>query len=491
MRYIQRIVWMCMILTVMTSCENLLDDQPQSEINSENFYQTEEDALAAVFACYEYLGGGAFNDNFGGLYYNFYWVIQALASDEGQNNDAVVDKQRLSTFTYDPSNAPLFQVWRDAYRVIAATNIAIENIPEINMDETKRNALEGEARFIRGLVYFELVRMFGDLPLVLKTVTSVEEANKVERTPEADVYQQIITDLQFATEHVVASHEAEYAGRATKFSASTALAKVYLTLERYDDCIAELDKVIQSGKYGLWSDYADAFKIDNNNGKEVVFSINHSVTDLFWESGQFNVRLLPAELNSTLNSWAWERPTDNLYNSFQTDDRRKGVTFITSYTKDGNTVGFLPHIQKYWDRVKEPNASSTYNDFQLFRYADVLLMYAEAINEKEGPNATAYAAVNSIRERARYHSPSDIRNVLPDLSGLTQTQLRDSILTERKRELAFEGHRWFDLVRNTKLVEYVKLAKPDANVQEYHNHFPIPQRVLDVSTVVVGQNDGY
>jgi len=480
----------CVVLVVLGSCENLLDNEPKSEINSENFYQTEQDALAAVFACYEYLGGGAFNDNFGGLYYNYYWVIQALASDEGQNNDAVVDKQRLSTFTYDPQNGPLFQVWRDAYRSIAATNIAIEHIPDIDMDDTERKALEGEARFVRGLVYFELVRMFGDVPLILNTVTSVEEANKVVRAPAADVYAQIVTDLQFAAQYVVASHEAEYAGRATRYSASAVLAKVYLTLGRYDECLAELDKVIASGKYQLWDDYADVFKIDNNNGKEVVFSINFSNTDLFWESGQFNVRLLPNELNSTLNSWAWERPTDNLYSSFQDDDRRKDVTFITSYVKDGKPITFLPHIQKYWDRAKEPNASSTYNDLQLYRYADVLLMYAEASNEKSGPSAAAYDAVNAIRQRARNHA-GDIRNVLPDLSGLSQEQLRDSILMERKRELAFEGHRWFDLVRNKKLVELVLEAKPTANVKSTHNHFPIPQRVRDISTVEVPQNEGY
>jgi starch-binding outer membrane protein, SusD/RagB family len=487
-----KIVCAGLILMMAASCEGLLDNQPKSEINSDNFYQTEADALAAVFACYEYLSGGAFNDNFGGLYYNNYWVIQALASDEGQNNDASIDKQRLSTFTYDPANSLVYQVWRDAYHSIAATNIAVENIPNIEMDATLRTSLEAEARFIRGLVYFELVRMFGDVPLILKTIKSVEEANRVVRTPESEVYQQIITDLQFAAEFMPASHPAEYAGRATKYSASGILGKVYLTLGEWDKCIAELEKVmaVEGTKFDLWKDYGEVFKIANNNGKEVVFSINFSSTDLFWEAGQFNVRLLPTEIN--LNSQEWEVPTEDLYASFPTNDRRKEVTFITSFVKDGTLLEFPPCIQKYWDRGREANASSTFNDLPLLRYADILLMYSEAVNEKSGPSAQAYAPINKVRARARYHADDDqTYAVLPDLVGLSKEQLRDSILMERKREFAFEGHRWFDLVRMNKLIEKVQEAKPTSNVQGYHKHFPVPQREINTSSIEVPQNDGY
>lgn len=493
MKYI-KIAGLCLIFTTLLSCEDLLDDQPVSEINSENFYKTEADALAAVFACYEYLSGGAFNENFGGFYFNFYYVIQALASDEGQNNDASVDKERLSTFTHDPANGPLYQVWRDGYRTIATTNIAIENIPNIDMDPDLRNALVAEARFIRGLIYFELVRMFGDIPLILKTVKSVEEANKLIRTPQSEVYAQIIDDLKFASEHLPPSHPAEFAGRATRYSASGILAKVYLTLGQWDNSLTELEKVMaaEGAKFGLWDDYGDVFKIANNNGKEVVFSINYSNTDLFWESGQFNVRFLPAVLNATHNAFGWERPTDNLYNSFPENDRRKEVTFITSYVQNGTLLEFPPHIQKYWDREREPNGSSTFNDFPLLRYADILLMYAEALNERSGPSPEAYAAINRIRARARYHADDNTTyDILPDLAGLTKDELRDAILEERKREFAFEGHRWFDLVRMNKLVEKVKEAKPNSNVKNYHRYFPIPQREINTSSVPVQQNDGY
>ena len=475
------------------SCEDLLDKAPLSEINSENYYTTESDAEAAVFACYEYLGGGAFNESFGGVYHGIWITIHALASDEAINNDADITKTDLQNFTHNPNNPHLYKVWRDMYRTIGATNIAIEKIPLIetseDFTEAERDGLTAEARFIRGLMYFELVRMFGDVPLVTRPVTSITEANAVVKTPASSVYSElIIPDFQYASMHLPAVWSGENTGRATKFSAFGFLGKAYLTLGRYQEAQTALSEVIARSpdQFDLWDDYGDAFRIENNNGKESVFSITHSLTSLFWESGQFNVRWLPIELDK--NSLEWELPTENLYNSFDSLDRRKEITFITSV--DGEPID--PHISKYWSSDEEPDASSTANDYQLLRYADILLMYAEAENELNGPTPVAHNFVNEVRRRARYHADDNTtHDVLSDLSGLTQEQLRDSILMERKREFAFEGQRWYDLVRADRLVEKVSEAKPGTNVQEHHTLFPIPQRVINISTEEIVQNTGY
>jgi tetratricopeptide (TPR) repeat protein len=324
---------------------------------------------------------------------------------------------------------------------------------------------------------------------VTQPVTSITEANAVVKTPASSVYSElIIPDFQYAGEHLPAVWSGENTGRATKFSAFGFLGKVYLTLGRYQEAQAALGEVIARSpeQFDLWDDYGDAFRIENNNGKESVFSITHSNTSLFWEAGQFNVRWLPIELDK--NSLEWELPTENLYNAFDSLDRRKEITFITSV----DDVPIDPHISKYWSSDEEPDASSTANDYQLLRYADILLMYAEAENELNGPTPVAHNFVNEVRRRARYHADDNTTyEVLPDLSGLTQEQLRDAILMERKREFAFEGQRWYDLVRADRLVEKVSEAKPEANVQEHHTLFPIPQRVINISTEEIVQNTGY
>ena len=201
----------------------------------------------------------------------------------------------------------------------------------------------------------------------------------------------------------------------------------------------------------LLPDYADVFKIANNNSEEVVFATNFTLNnDAIWETSQFNVRALPLALNRNSNSW--EIPTLDVYNVFDDLDRRKEVTFATTFTeKDGTVLEFAPHIFKYWDSVAEPSASSGGNDFFNLRYSDILLMYAEAANEVNGmPTAEAYEAINRVRRRARFANGEE-RNVLPDLTGLDQNEFREKVWQERRLELVWEGHRWFDLKRQGRL----------------------------------------
>jgi hypothetical protein len=286
-------------------------------------------------------------------------------------------------------------------------------------------------------------------------------------------------------------------GRPTNWSAKAYLAKAALQQgENLQLAKTKLEDIMLSGRFGLWEDYADVFKIENNNGKEVLFAISFlEGTDLFttlWEGGHLVFRTLPGGVyDGRPNGGGLEIPTMALYDSFDDEDRRKEVTFMSEDVINGELVEFSsPHIVKYWDRVAEPLVNNTANDLQLIRYADILLMYAEVLNEQNsGSTPDALDAVNQVRRRARFADGVE-RDVLPDLSAMGYEAFKEAILEERKKELTWEGHRWFDLVRFGKLEEKVSEAKPEVPVSARHYLLPIPQRERDINQNL-SQNPGY
>ena len=480
------------LVAMITTCDKALEETPKSLLTDKSFYKTASDALLAVNAAYDHMGGGTSNADFGGVYFNNYWVIQALASDNGKAGHPEPNTVQLAEFRHDASNIMLEDVWEDMFKTINVANISITRIPDIDMNEQLKNRLLGEVYFIRGLMYFELSRLFGEVPLLL-TPTSDLGILTVERTAISEINTQIISDLQEAEQKLPVSYTGADIGRATKGAACGYLAKVFLTLQDWQQAQSYALKVMDLGVYRLLDDYADVFKIANNNNAEVVFSVNFTFNnDAIWETSQFNVRTLPLALNR--NSLSWEIPTKDVYNAFDDLDRRKEVTFATSFTEnDGTVLTFEPHIFKYWDQAAEPNASSGGNDFFNLRYPDILLMYAESTNELNGgPTAEAYEAVNRVRRRARFATGEDKeRSVLPDLSGMNQSEFRESVWLERRRELVWEGHRWFDLVRQGRLKSSVEKAKPGVTVDERkHVLFGIPQRERDINPNL-SQNPGY
>jgi hypothetical protein len=187
-----------------------------------------------------------------------------------------------------------------------------------------------------------------------------------------------------------------------------------------------------------------------------------------------------------------ESPTQSLYNAFEDMDRRKELIFLTKDIIKGEVVDFGgPQIIKYWDRQAEPFLNDTENDLQLIRYADILLMYAEALNEIEaGSTSISLDAINQVRKRARFADGVEREGVLPNLTPMNYQKFKDAILEERRLELCWEGHRWFDLVRHNKLVEKVIAAKPNVMVSERNNLLPIPQRELEINKKLK-QNPGY
>ncbi|MEO6820260.1 MAG: RagB/SusD family nutrient uptake outer membrane protein [Ginsengibacter sp.] len=488
--YIKTLGIMAILAFTMPSCKKFLEENPKNLVSVSNFYKTQEDAIAAVDAIYGYLNSTSTGST-AGVYHSTFWVIAGLGSDEMLNNQyGVPDLDQIATFSESPQNNSLLETWQMHYKTITVANIAIERIPGIQMDPILRTRLVNESKFLRGLMYFDLVRMFGEVPLLTK---EVEDINPPRASVDS-IYSLIISDLSSAEALPVSYPAGNGKGRATTGAAKSILAKVYLTMKQYDKAAAKALEVINSNTYSLWDDFGDVFKLSSRNGKEAIFSVEFGDGGgaiSFWEVGQFNVRLLPPQLTQegVENPQGWQIPTINLYDSYDIDDRRRSVTFITEiHTADGNTLQIRPYIQKYWDRVAEPKGNGSFNDYPVMRYADVLLMYAEASNEL-GNTSTALQYINMVRKRARFDGTNYL-NVLPDYVGLSKDQFRAAVLKERRMEFVAEGQRWFDLVRTGTLESLVPIAKPGVVPQAKHYLFPIPQRERDLNKNLT-QNNGY
>ena len=466
---------------IFASCEGFLEEDPKDRVAQSNFYLNAQDAESAVNSIYAYLGSYSTGST-AGIYHSTFWITVGLASDEMDNNQlGTFWNDELGTFSHNAENPNMQEIWEMHYKTIYLANIAIERIPLITMDESLRSKLVNEAKFLRSLLYFNLVRMYGQVPLLLN-----EENPLYPEVSEPDeIYAQIIQDLIDA-ENLPEKGSIEN-GRATKGAAKSLLAKVYLTTGEYENASAKALEVINSGTYELWENFSEVFKLSSRNGKEAVFSIGFGDADgaiSFWEAGQFNVRLLPAQLSrsraAVSNTHGWQIPTVDLYNAFSANDQRRAVTFMTEIEADNGDVVTLdrPHIQKYWDSAADPTAGGSFNDFPVIRYAEVLLIYAEA-----------QAALGDLNSANQYLNRVRTRAGLGEANYTNREELEAAILLERRKEFVAEGHRWFDLVRAGTLEEEVESSK-GISVSPIYNLFPIPQRERNVNHNLP-QNTGY
>lgn len=463
----EAMVWTAfmLILTTCFGCNSLLEEDPPSLITPVQFFQEPGDAQAAVDAIYTHLRGS-------GVYGQYYWLMGALASDEGTVNGFHPEMAEFSEFSLTPRNPVIAQVWSELYAAIHTANFAITHIPEAPISEGDATRLVAEARFMRALFYFDLVRMFGEVPLTREAITDGTQLQALPRAPLDSLYKQIEADFTFATEELP---EKGAAGRPGALVAVAFLAKVALAQKAYNRAFQLNRFVIQANVYSLVPDYADLFKVANNNNSEVLFAINFGPGD----QAPLTTRTLPGELTGAL---PWGLPTEELVAAFDPQDRRLQVSLLTS--------GQQSYVAKFWDVAAEPGAGPTSNDLPILRYADVLLTHAEAINGlRNGSNSEALAAINAVRKRARFDGTEEL-NILPNLGSLNFEDFQTAILAERQRELAWEGHRWFDLVRMEKLEEKVLAAKPGSPVSATHRMLPIPQRERDLNPNLT-QNPGY
>lgn len=468
------------LLGIFVSCSDFLEEDPKNKVATSNYYTTPGDAEAAVNSIYGYLG--SYNaGSTAGIYHSTFWVTIGLASDEMLTNQlGKPEFDQLANFSHNAENTAIQEIWLMHYKTIHMANIAIDRIPLIDMDESLRERLVDESKFFRGLLYFNLVRMFGNVPLVI----SEESPLNPEVALEEQIYDQIVQDLMDA-KNLPKKGDIQ-PGRATGGAATALLAKVYLRMGEYELASQEALEVINQHPYELWDDFADNFKIANRGGQESLFSVGFGDGGgaiSFWEVGQFNVRLLPSILSSEAgirNAQGWQYATNDLYDAFVSADERREATFLTEFVaNDGSNVTLdRVWIDKYWDRVAEPIAGDTNQDFPVLRYADVLLVYAEA-QARLGNFEVANGYLNIVRNRVG----------LGEVSVSNIDDFIDLLLEERRKEFVAEGQRWFDLTRLGRLEEAVMEAK-GISISSFHYRFPLPQRERDVNPNLP-QNEGY
>src|ERR1700676_1595374 len=382
---------LCLMWAV--SCKKALTENLHSSLTSANFYKTESDAQAGL--------NGVFSNLTVQTYYQrTVYIISDLSCDIFRPNNANSDRQELYTGNYSASNGQLYAWWLNSYATIKNANDFLVNVPNIQMDATAKNDLLGNALFIRGLAYFELTTMFGALPLVLKNDAS--QNLFPSRTSPDSIYNQVISDLQFAESNCnhAAAISSNYMGRVSSEAATTILARVYLqrastSFAKPGDsqsALTECNKLIaysaaNPNYLALESSYKDLFDVNKKNGPESIFAVQFSSANPASQNIT-NLMFDPADSGG----FASFLPLDAFVSSFDPGDLRKAVNVGTN---DGGTI----YISKYRDPNVNPGGFGGTN-FMILRYADVLLMQSEALNNVNAGDITKFNGINAVRTRA-------------------------------------------------------------------------------------------
>ncbi|WP_029273018.1 RagB/SusD family nutrient uptake outer membrane protein [Flavobacterium sp. KJJ] len=477
---------------LFVSCTDL-EVTPTSFVTEENFFKTQDDAIASVTAVYNSLSLDPGEQSLFGR--NLYFLTD-MGSDYAAAGVSATNPQvrAMSALTHDATNDRVQVAWRQIYAGINRANVAIDNIPKAAGTDAVKSRLILEAKFIRALLYFQAVRLWGGVPIVLHEPTSIQLENlKSKRATVDEVYTQIISDLNDA-EALPATYTAADAGRATSGAAKAILAKVYLTRKDYPNAILKARQVINGGYgYALFESFQDIFTKTKKNGKEHIFSVQ-------FEPNQAGNGSSGSTFQSTsFTGFTATEPADIIsdvalfYDIYAPGDTRRDVSYAKQLLNP--TTGTLytfpkPIFKKYLDLTNLATPGNVAINFPIIRYADILLSLAEAINEQGAPTPEAYELINQVRRRA-FGKAITTPDPTVDLAGLTQAGFRAAIQEERKKEFVQEGQRWFDLVRWGTLVTEVKKVTAKNSVSERNNLYPIPQSERNIDPVGLPQNPGY
>jgi hypothetical protein len=468
----------------MVSCKDFLDEQPQTSRSADNAYKTAADFNNAVIGAYATLKLPGLYAN-GGITSSLLMMSDGIADswDIGQTrNNLTTFQYEIEEFNISLSNTLVTNAWRDHYIGIGRTNTILDKISAIPMAADLKARYDGEARFLRAYFYFNLVRLFGDVQLVDRMIDGPSGANTLVRSPEEEVYRLIINDLSIAEENLPDVIPAAEAGRASKWAAKALLGKVYLTRKEYGLAAAKLNEVINSGKFNVTSNsYAAVFSPATSftANKDVIFAVQYKSGLVNQGSALWSSMVpfgAPGNLfGVTATGEGYMRPTLDLANAYEEGDLRKAASMLSSYkAANGSTIQERYTIKYRQDGQASGDADT---DLPLLRYADVLLMYAEALNA-QGQTSAAEPFLNQVRARAG----------LTEKTGLNQADFALAIEQERRVELAFEGHRWFDLVRTGRYLEV--MTSKGYPAKAFHRFYPIPQRETDLNSLLT-QNAGY
>ncbi|MCE7044557.1 RagB/SusD family nutrient uptake outer membrane protein [Dyadobacter sp. CY312] len=477
--------YIVVLATVMlSSCsDEFLDLKPISTATSDNFYRTPDDFKNA-------LNGGYAGLRSGGITANSY-VFGEITSDNtvAVASGSVTDQDEFDRFYIKTTNPFISARWNEGYSIIARYNTILDKIGGVTMDEALKTRYIAETKFLRAVIYFTLVRTYGDVPLILKPVTNPDEGYSFGRSPQAEVYAQIEKDLAEAEAVLPVSYPAADLGRATKGAAKAYLGKVYLTQKKFGAAAGKLKEVIDLGVYALLPSYADVFRVANKNSKETVFEVQYKSGGAGLGNPWPNA-FAPQNSGNAVIAFGGDgnnQPTADMIAAYEPGDLRKDASLATSYVNAAGQVIPDKFIKKYYDVPVAKNDNG--NNIPLIRYADVLLMYAEAVNEV-GYQAEGEALnyLNMVRTRAGLAKKTAV-----DIPS--QQAFRLAMEHERRVELAFEGHRWFDLVRTDRAISVLNSKKEQirlvADLTANNLVFPIPQSQIDINKDKIKQNPGY
>ncbi|MBI9057336.1 MAG: RagB/SusD family nutrient uptake outer membrane protein [Labilibaculum sp.] len=470
----------------------------------ESFFKTKKDVEAGIFGAYGHMAA----ETYWGRKFSLTIMLRSDMVDIG-NRATPSRRVQINDFTSDAYSGMTSVFWPRSYQIISAANSAIAGAEGLagELDETTVNELIAEARFIRSFAYFNLVRLFGDIPYIGEAVSDPESLFEISKTSKEDVYANIVADLEFAKANLPMTQNSS--SRAKRASAYAMLADVHLTLENWSDAYANAKWVIDNAAASdidLEADYQDLFDASKHDGmKEHLFTIDF-LGQAKGGSGGIGVdyiTTLTGTQNSDIPGWGAAVPSMAVYNDWDDRDYRKSVAFLTHQYFNGELKHYSefptekrPHIDKYNRFPGNAGFANSQSDinYAVYRYADVLLMAAEAGNEVTGPNAELEGYVDLIRERAR--NAAGTMNDFPEnvASGLSKDEFRDMVLEERRLELSFEFKRWWDISRRKlgdKVFKGTNSLEPHDNFNDTKYLLALPQDELDRNPNLLPQNQGY
>ena len=471
-----------MSFSFLSSCEDDLELTNPSELSPETFFQNEAQLRSSVNAVYANL------QTIGTYSRNIPYMLDNMAGENLGNPQLEADKRIFLDFSFDASSSLIRDYWDSFYRGINKANFVIGNqerideIPTSFVSQQMKDKYVGEAKFLRALYYFNLVTRYGDIPLITEIP---QDGEGFPRAPQEEVYAQIITDLEQAAS-VLLPKESEQNGRATSGAAYSLLGKVHLYRENYAAALSAFENVY--GNYSLEEDYFDNFREETEHGPESIFEVEFDDdmgNDEFWWSTVTGAGPNEASIRGQdygMFDWFNVYPSDDLLDEFEEGDQRFSGSFYV--VGDEYAGGIIEEIsldrpagwKKYQNYYKDLNEDQTSGiNMKIIRYADVLLMMAEAANEL-GNQAEAIGYINEVRARAG----------VPQLStGLSQAEVFEAIVHERKVELAGEQVRFPDLVRWGRAASFLAPMGFQAGI---HEIFPIPEAEIS-SNNNIGQED--
>ncbi len=481
-------------LIAITACSDFLDESMQGIYTSDTFYKTDDHAILALNAAYQPMAFTSIR--------NPLWVFGDVASDDAIKGGIPGDQSEIEyieNFSYTRDNGFLAHIWQRYFEGVSRANDVIHRLgPDVS--EALREEAKAEAKFLRAYYYFHLVNIFGEVPLKAEPAYAADDLHMPVSSVQ-DIYGQIVTDLQEASENLPESAAGQQ-GRATRGAALGLLAKVFLFQENYEASLTTIEDLQQMGLYSLMPIYSHNFTVDFQNNEESVFEIQHLSEQDPFQGNVLNQWFAP----QPENGYFFNVPVEDFVNTFEENEAgipdprldytlgREGSTWINGndFDPSWSPTGFIQkkHLQPLSELPAGTKGDGNLN-YTFMRYAEVLLIKAEALNELNRP-AEALEALNKVRKRAResflydetlegYGNIPD--GLLLDISTTSQSELREIIRTERRVELGFEFHRFYDLMRYGKSYAEARLSHTSFDYDQ-HRYFPIPQSEVDINNQI-------